>query len=105
MIEITAKAKEKILEYLAKEEKDTCFRLYVEAGGCSGFQYGLAMDQKQENDQVIPFDGFTAVLDPMSSEYLKDAVIDYSESLHGSGFNISNPNAKSNCGCGKSFQS
>ena len=78
-------------------------RVYVEAGGCSGMEYGMAFDEKKPDDEVVRQDGVEVVIDPMSANFLKDSVIDYIDSLQGSGFQIKNPNAHSSCGCGRSF--
>lgn len=79
-------------------------RVFVEAGGCSGMQYGLVFDEKRPDDTVHFFDPVEVVVDPFSSNYLRGAVVDFSESLTAGGFKISNPNARQNCGCGKSFE-
>lgn len=78
-------------------------RVYVEAGGCSGMEYGIAFDDKKADDEVVQQDGVEVVIDPMSANFLKGSVIDYIDSLQGSGFQIKNPNVHSSCGCGKSF--
>ena len=78
-------------------------RLFVEGGGCAGFQYGFAFDDKKEGDSVVVHDGFELAIDPMSANYLQGTSIDYVESLEGAGFKIENPNATGGCGCGKSF--
>ncbi|SRR5258706_7396119 len=78
-------------------------RVYVETGGCSGMQYGMGFDDKKADDEVVQNDGVEVVIDPMSATLLKDSVIDYIDSLQGSGFQIKNPNVHSSCGCGKSF--
>ena len=78
-------------------------RVYVEAGGCSGMEYGMAFDEKKDGDEVVSQDGVSVVIDPMSANFLKDSVIDYVDSLQGSGFQIKNPNVHSTCGCGRSF--
>jgi iron-sulfur cluster assembly protein/iron-sulfur cluster insertion protein len=79
-------------------------RVYVEGGGCSGMQYGMVFDEKRDNDRVANFFGINVVVDTVSAEYLQGAVVDFSEALTGGGFKISNPKAKSSCGCGKSFE-
>lgn len=79
-------------------------RIYVEAGGCSGLQYGMALDNRKDDDQVIEREGVHVFLDPFSLGYLKGAVVDYVDGLTGAGFKINNPNAKRNCGCGTSFE-
>ena len=79
-------------------------RVFVQGGGCSGFQYGFTFDEKvNDGDHEIERNGVTLVIDPMSYEYLADAEVDYKESLEGSMFVINNPNAVSTCGCGSSF--
>ena len=78
-------------------------RVYVDAGGCSGMEYGMAFDDKKADDEVVRQDGVEVVIDPMSANFLKGSVIDYVDSLQGSGFQIKNPNVHSTCGCGKSF--
>ncbi len=84
--------------------EDTYLRVYVAGGGCSGFRYGLALDNKiHEGDEVVQASGVKVVVDPNSREYLDGSSIDYVESVAGSGFMVSNPNNWSTCGCGQSF--
>jgi iron-sulfur cluster assembly protein len=78
-------------------------RVYVDAGGCSGMEYGMAFDDKKTDDEVFAQDGVEVVIDPMSMNFLKGSEIDYVDSLQGSGFKIKNPNVHSSCGCGRSF--
>ena len=79
-------------------------RVFVQGGGCSGFQYGFSFDENvNDGDHEIEKNGVTMVVDPMSYEYLAGAEVDYKESLEGSMFVINNPNATSTCGCGSSF--
>ncbi len=79
-------------------------RVFVQGGGCSGFQYGFSFDDKvNDGDHEIENNGVTMVVDPMSYEYLAGAEVDYKESLEGSMFVVNNPNATSTCGCGSSF--
>lgn len=79
-------------------------RVFVQGGGCSGFQYGFTFDEKvNDGDHQVEKNGVTLVVDPMSYEYLTEAEVDYKESLEGSMFVINNPNAVSTCGCGSSF--
>jgi iron-sulfur cluster assembly accessory protein len=78
-------------------------RVYVEAGGCSGMEYGMAFDERKPDDESVQHDGVEVVIDPMSANFLKGSVIDYVDSLQGSGFKIQNPNVHSTCGCGRSF--
>src|SRR5512136_2546368 len=84
--------------------EDTYLRMYVAGGGCSGFRYGLALDNKlHEGDEVVQANGVKVVIDPGSKEYLDGSSVDYAESVAGSGFLVSNPNNWSTCGCGQSF--
>jgi iron-sulfur cluster insertion protein len=79
-------------------------RVYVQGGGCSGFQYGFTFDEEvQEGDTEIANGGVTLLVDPMSVQYLMGAEIDYREDLSGAQFIIRNPNATTTCGCGSSF--
>ena len=79
-------------------------RIYVEGGGCSGLRYGMVFDQAREKDCQVEFFGVGVVVDEVSAGYLKGATIDFSEALTGGGFKVLNPNAKTSCGCGQSFE-
>lgn len=79
-------------------------RVYVEGGGCSGMQYGMVFDEKRADDLTTEFFGVSVLVDPVSADYLRGARVDYLDELTGGGFKISNPNAQSSCGCGKSFE-
>jgi iron-sulfur cluster insertion protein len=79
-------------------------RVFVQGGGCSGFQYGFTFDEEeQEGDMCVDNQGVKLLVDPMSFQYLMGAEIDYREDLEGAQFIIRNPNAKTTCGCGSSF--
>jgi iron-sulfur cluster assembly accessory protein len=78
-------------------------RVFVEGGGCSGFQYGMSFDLPKADDQVIETEGVQVLVDPTSLAYLAGTSIDFDDGLHGKGFELKNPNAQSTCGCGKSF--
>lgn len=79
-------------------------RVFVQGGGCSGFQYGFTFDEKKEGDTLIETGGIEVVVDPQSATYLKDAKVDFVEDMRGAGFSVTNPNATGGgCGCGKSF--
>ncbi len=79
-------------------------RVYIQGGGCSGFQYGFSFDEEiNEGDEVVVTDGVTLVVDPMSLQYLEGAEVDYTEGLQGAQFIVRNPNATTTCGCGSSF--
>ncbi|HEY4415960.1 MAG TPA: iron-sulfur cluster assembly accessory protein [Verrucomicrobiae bacterium] len=79
-------------------------RYYVEQGGCSGMQYGMVFDEKRDGDLVSEQSGVNVLVDPISVDYLRGMVVDFSDALSGGGFKITNPNAKHSCGCGKSFE-
>ena len=78
-------------------------RIFVQGGGCSGFQYGFTFDDRKEGDTVIETGGIEVVVDPQSAQYLKDAKVDYVEDFRGAGFSVTNPQSTGGCGCGKSF--
>jgi len=78
-------------------------RVFVESGGCSGFQYGMSFDAAKSDDVQLESEGVRMLLDPASLAYLDGSTIDFDDGLHGKGFEIKNPNATSTCGCGKSF--
>ena len=79
-------------------------RVFVQGGGCSGFQYGFTFDENAEDgDPKVDNHGVTLLIDPMSIQYLAGAVIDYREDMEGAQFVIRNPNATTTCGCGSSF--
>jgi len=101
MITVTQSAKKQIDEILMDDVSMKYVRAFISGGGCSGFNYGFTLEEdKQEDDLVID----SLLIDPMSMQYFDNATIDYtSNKLKGSQFVISNPNAKSTCGCGSSF--
>jgi len=83
---------------------DLKLRVFVQGGGCSGFQYGFTFDEAvNEDDTAMEKNGVTLLIDSMSYQYLVGAEIDYKEDLEGSQFVIKNPNATTTCGCGSSF--
>lgn len=105
LLSLTDKAIAKV-KYFAESMPDSegkPLRVFVQGGGCSGFQYGFTFDAKNENDNVMEQSGITVVVDPQSATYLKDATLDYVEDFRGAGFSVQNPNATGGCGCGKSF--
>lgn len=101
----TSAAAKKVSELIAEEgNPELMLRIYVQGGGCSGFQYGFTFDEKvNEGDEQVVTDGVTLLIDPMSVQYLMGAEVDYSEGLQGAQFVIRNPNASTTCGCGSSF--
>jgi iron-sulfur cluster assembly protein len=106
IIELTEPAAEHLREMLAKEEDEakSCFRVYVEEGGCSGMQYGMTFDEARDGDEVLELKGVKVLVDSFSAKYLRGTRVDYSDSLNDGGFKIVNPNASQSCGCGKSFE-
>ena len=79
-------------------------RIFVQGGGCSGFQYGFQFDEKRDGDTAWEQGGVSIVVDQQSAGYLKDCTVNYVEDFRGAGFSVENPNATGGCGCGKSFQ-
>jgi iron-sulfur cluster insertion protein len=103
MLTITESAVAKIQELIAEEnEPGLKVRVYVEGGGCSGFQYGFMFEDVQNEDD-FEINGAPVLADASSMQYLTGATIDYTEDLTGSQFKIINPNAQTTCGCGSSF--
>ncbi len=102
---ITDAAADQIADIIAAEGTNFSqfLRIYVQGGGCSGFQYGFAFDDPQEDDLVVEKSGIKVLVDSMSLTYLVGSTVDYKTTLAGSNFVISNPNAKTTCGCGSSF--
>ena len=105
MIDISPIAASKITELLAEENKEgSGLRVFVQGGGCSGFQYGLMIEEAgTDADQVFESNGVKLYIDPISVRYLGGAHVDFLDTVTGGGFTIKNPNAKSTCGCGQSF--
>jgi iron-sulfur cluster assembly accessory protein len=107
MINVTEMAAEKINELLTEENKvGAGLRVFVQGGGCSGFQYGLMIDEGEgdaASDKVFEVNGVRLFVDPISLRYLKGAEVDFVDNQMGGGFTIKNPNARSTCGCGSSF--
>ena len=107
LISVTEAAASKIGTLLVDEKKDEAgLRVFVQGGGCSGFQYGLMLEDgagDAEVDRVFQSNGVTLFVDPISIRYLNGAQVDFVDNLMGGGFTIKNPNAKSTCGCGQSF--
>tara|TARA_B100000795_G_scaffold188582_1_gene143488 strand:- start:352 stop:687 length:336 start_codon:yes stop_codon:yes gene_type:complete len=102
-INLTENAVTRIKSLLPSSETKN-FRVYVTGGGCSGFQYGFKFDESPAgDDDVILFSDFAILLDSLSYPYLFGSSLDYVEDLSGSKFIITNPNAKTTCGCGESF--
>jgi iron-sulfur cluster insertion protein len=101
----TDSAATKVQQLIEEEKNDNLMlRVFIQGGGCSGFQYGFTFDESvQEDDTIVENQGVKLLIDPMSYQYLVGAEIDYTEGLEGSQFVIRNPNAVTTCGCGSSF--
>lgn len=104
MLTITDSAIQKVKHFASQNEtyKGKHFRIYLQGGGCSGFSYGFAFDEKREGDTIVQAGDLEVLVDPQSAPYLKDCKIDYVEDLYGAGFVIHNPNERGRCGCGNS---
>jgi len=106
IVHLTESAAAQVKEMLAQEAESAGkgLRLFIEAGGCSGYQYGMVFDEPRDGDFSADFHGVPVMVDAVSAERLRGCTVDYSHALTGGGFKISNPQAKSSCGCGKSFE-
>ena len=104
-MKLETSAVEKLRYILAEENNpNSMLRVFVQGGGCSGFQYGFTLDEAQnEDDFDFVYEDVKVVVDAMSMQYLQNATINYKEDLSGSSFVIENPQAQSTCGCGSSF--
>jgi iron-sulfur cluster insertion protein len=106
-ITVTESAATKIKELLSEEGKaESGLRVFVQGGGCSGFQYGLMIEEGGAGvgDQAYESNGVKLFVDPLSFQYLEDTEIDYVEGVHGSGFKFNNPQVTGSCGCGSSVK-
>lgn len=107
MVTITPTAVSEVKKFMTQENVDPAkggLRISVQPGGCSGFKYGLLIeDEAAEDDVVIDHDDWRVFVDPFSAQYLNGVIIDYVSSMQGSGFTFKNPNSTGGCGCGSSF--
>jgi iron-sulfur cluster assembly protein len=109
MVTLTDIAAQKVQEFMTGQaaeaaEGDVGLRVGVKGGGCSGFQYALALDEKREDDHVFEISGIRVLVDPASMQYVDGSTVDFTETFMGSGFEVSNPNVVASCGCGSSFR-
>jgi iron-sulfur cluster assembly protein len=102
---LTEAAASEVKALIEQQERDDLYlRVWVQGGGCSGLQYGMALDENVEaDDQTFEASGVRLVLDPTSLKYVTGSVVDYVQSEMGGGFKVENPNAVKSCGCGSSF--
>jgi len=106
MVTLTRTATAKVQDFIAEHgaNQDVGLRVAVLPGGCSGFQYGLNIEDAPEaDDEVLDLEGVRVFVDPFSAQYLNGVEIDYVSSMMGQGFTFRNPNATGGCGCGSSF--
>jgi len=104
-LSVTNSAARKVRQLLEQQgHEGHVLRVYIQGGGCSGFQYGFNFEeQAASDDAVVERDGVKVAVDPMSFQYLMGAEVDYREDLEGARFVVTNPNASTTCGCGASF--
>ena len=107
MITLTEQGAEKVREFLSAQNAvadEAGLRVGVRGGGCSGFQYALAFDEKRDGDTVFEDKGIRLLVDNPSLPYVRGSVIDFVDGLQGAGFKVENPNVVAACGCGSSFR-
>jgi iron-sulfur cluster assembly accessory protein len=106
LVVLSDAAATKLRELTAEETNPAVgLRVYVYSGGCSGFRYGMMLeDQPTPEDVTVESNGIRVYVDPQSTQYLTGSEIDYLDTLMGAGFTVNNPNAVSGCGCGSSFR-
>ena len=101
----TDSAADKVAKLIEEEgNPDLKLRVFVQGGGCSGFQYALALDEKRDDDHVFEDAGLQILVDEQSLPYVHGSQIDYVDALTGAGFQVNNPNVIAACGCGSSFR-
>jgi iron-sulfur cluster assembly accessory protein len=103
-VTITDVAAEKIRALVDAGEGEQALRIAVRGGGCSGFQYALALDATKPDDQVFEHNGVSVAVDKVSMQFVFGSQVDYVDGLQGAGFTVNNPNVVAACGCGSSFQ-
>ena len=105
VVTLTPRAVEEVRTMRSRpDNQGKTLRVYVEQGGCSGLQYGLVFDEPRDGDETAQVGDVSVVVDGFSAQYVRGAVVDFSDSLTSGGFKITNPNAQESCGCGKSFK-
>ena len=105
-VRLTDKAAGKITELIGANgnAEEQALRVAVRGGGCSGFQYALALDQPKAEDHVFEHQGVAVIVDKVSMQFVFGSEVDYTDGLQGAGFVVNNPNVVAACGCGSSFQ-
>lgn len=105
-ITLSERAASEVKSLLTEQGKEDAYlRVWVAGGGCSGLQYGMAIDdgQPEEGDQILEHQGIKLLVDGLSLKYMSGSVVDFVDDVLGGGFKIENPNAVKSCGCGSSF--
>src|SRR6266516_3083995 len=105
-VALTDGAAAKITELVAARGNpdESALRVAVRGGGCSGFQYSLALDEAKESDHIFEHSGVAVIVDKVSMQFVFGSEVDYVDGLQGAGFVVNNPNVVAACGCGSSFQ-
>lgn len=104
MITLTPRAADQVRRlHSGLDDPARLLRIFVENGGCSGMQYGMSFDRPKEGDRSLESEGVRFLIDEASFSHMSGSSIDFDDGLHGKGFEVKNPRAKSTCGCGKSF--
>jgi len=104
-ITLTEKASNRLKDIISSKGGSLALRVMVRGGGCSGMEYGMALERNpRADDNILENEGVKVVIDPASLQHLEGATIDFVDSLMGGGFAINNPNATASCGCGQSFR-
>ena len=105
VLSVTDRAVSKVKEFAARmpDAAGKPLRVFIQGGGCSGFQYGFTFDEKRPTDHVLAVKDIEVIVDPASALKLHGSTVDFIEDFRGAGFSVENPNATSSCGCGKSF--
>lgn len=105
VLSLTESALAKVAQFYEKmsEAKGKFFRVFVEGGGCSGFQYGFNFDEERPGDELVECGALKVLVDLNTKPYIMGATVDFVEDFKGSGFTVKNPNSKGSCGCGTSF--
>src|SRR5918998_3503978 len=106
MVQLTDIAAEKVRAFMEGQaaQDEIGLRVGVRGGGCSGFQYALALDERKDDDHVFEANEIRVLVDPASLQLVDGSTVDFTESFQGSGFEVSNPNVVASCGCGSSFR-
>jgi len=107
MITLTERAASELQDFITSQEKQSAaLRVWVQGGGCSGLQYGMALDENdpEADDQIFEQGNLKVYVDSYSLSFMSGASVDYVDDINGGGFKIENPNATASCGCGSSFK-